>query len=324
MPRTDLYLCAHADPEHHQEVVTDFVTPLARSVRERPELHSLFFVRMNLPTWQVRLRAAGDVRWLHGPYLQEAEERLRPLVSSGVVTEVERTHYQREIERYGGEEGMELAEKIFHHDSLACLEWMELERNGELQRNRRELALLMAERYADLLGLEGTERARFYHFGYRWTRDMGTWDEADFEKLEARYRQIAPAMHELLQGEASHDPETLWGGAASARIARDFFDPLRPLLTRVVAGFEAGRIRQHLAYLGWSYTHLPCNRLGLPPLPEAILRYLQHRYHQEHNGLPGPEAFADEPPPTPTGPRLDAGAPEPTAERPDSPSEPSP
>lgn|GEM_PF-662834 len=289
MPLSELYLCAHAGPEHHPAVVTDLVLPLGLSIRDRPELSSLFFVRMNVPTWQVRFRVVGEETWLHGAYRDEAEERLEPFLREGVVTKVEWTRYEREVERYGGEEGMELAEKIYLYDSLACLEWLALERKGGLDRTRREIALLLGERYADLLGLEGRERAHFYHFGYTWAREMGTWDEASFAKLEERYRQIEPAMHEMLDGEVSRDPEALWGGSASAEIADRLLRELRPWLERVVEGFRAGRILQHLGYLGWSYTHLPCNRLGLPPGPEAILRYLQHRYHQENHGLPGPD-----------------------------------
>ena len=301
MTLSELYLCAHAAPEHHPEVVTDLVLPLALSIRDRPELRSLFFVRMNVPTWQVRLRVVGEERWLQGIYRQEAEERLQPFLRDGVVTRAEWTRYEREVERYGGEEGMDLAETIYLHDSLACLEWLRLEREGKLGRSRREIALLMAERYADFLGLEGTERARFYQFGYVWAREMGTWEDEDLAKLEARYRQIEPAMREMLEGELSRDPETLWGGPESWQVAERFLHALQPLLARVVEGFRAGRIAQHLSYLGWSYTHLPCNRLGLPPTPEAILRYLQHRYHQEHHGVPGPEDLPPIPL-TPTGP----------------------
>jgi thiopeptide-type bacteriocin biosynthesis protein len=295
MTRSELYLCAHAAPENHGTVVSEFVLPLALSIRDRPELHSLFFVRMNVPTWQVRFRVVGEEGWLHGPYRREAEERLQPFLDDGRITEVEWTRYQREVERYGGEEGMDLAEKIYLHDSLACLEWLALERAGKLTRSRREIALLMGERYADLLGLEGTERARFYHFAYRWALAMGTWDEGDLDKLEHRYRELAPGLREMLEGELAREPEALWGGTESAAIAERLLRALEPLLTRVAEDCRAGRIRQQLAYLGWSYTHLPCNRLGLPPAPEAILRYLQHRFHQERHGLPGPDEFPVEP-----------------------------
>lgn len=305
MPHPELYLCAHAAPEHHPAVVTDFVLPLGLSVRDRTELHSLFFVRMNVPSWQVRLRVVGDQAWLQGPYREEAEERIRPLLGDGRVTKVEWTRYEREVERYGGEEGMELAEKIYTHDSLACLEWLALEREGRLHRTLREIALLLGERYADLLGLRGRERARFYLFGHAWAREMGTWDDESFAKLEKRYRQIEPGLQEMLDGEVSRSPEALWGGPESQAIAERLLRDLQPWLERVVAGARDGRIRQHLGYLGWSYTHLPCNRLGLPPGPEAILRYLQHRYHQEHHGLPGPDDLPPIPM-TPTGPAPEA------------------
>ena len=43
----------------------------------------------------------------------------------------------------------------------------------------------------------------------------------------------------------------------------------------------AGRVRQELVPLAWSYTHMHCNRLGIDPVAEAILRYFMHRLMQE-------------------------------------------
>lgn len=276
-----LYLCAHASRQRHEQVVAELVTPLVQQIRGRPELSSLFFVRMSEPTWQVRLRVVGDPVWVTGPYRELAERHLEPHRASGLVTEVEWTRYQREVERYGGEEGMALAEEIYLHDSLACLDLMELERRGDLARNRRELALIIGERFAGYLRLDRRRRSHFHHFGYKWTREMGTWDEEDFARLEGRFQQLRPQLVELLRGEIGRDPLLLWGGEEAARVAEGFLGAVRPALERVSEGCTAGRIHQEIAYLCWSYTHLLSNRLGIYPAGEAVLRYLMHRFVEE-------------------------------------------
>jgi thiopeptide-type bacteriocin biosynthesis protein len=287
-PPRCLYLLAHSAQEDHDLVVRDFVTPLVREIRGRPELVSLFFVRMSEPTWQVRFRVVGDPEWIGGPYREAAEQAAAPLREAGVITELEATHYEREVERYGGEEGMALAEELYTHDTWACLEWLALERRGELGRQRREIALLLGELYADHLGLAGEPRRRFYQNGYRWTRDMGTWDDADFARLDQRYEALRPGLAELLAGATRRDPAALWGGEASARVAAELTAAAGPVLERIRQAHAAGRLRQDLAYLGWSYTHLASNRLGLPPAPEAILRYLMQRFHDDDRPLPAP------------------------------------
>lgn len=286
----EIYFLIHTPYEHHETVIATVLTPLVRGIRDAAELESLFFVRLSSPSWQIRFRVVGDSSWLRESYRPAAVERLRPLRETGRVTRVEETKYEREVERYGGPEGMALAEAIYTADTLACLDLLELERRGELGRSRRELALLLGERCADLLGLTGLRRESYYRFAWEWTRELGTWDEDDLAGLEARYEAQAAAFGELLGSETSRDPESLWGGAEAARVVETFLGRVAPRIEQVLAGRAEGKIRQHVSYLGWSYTHLTCNRLGLPPRVEAILRFLMHRHHR---GAPPP--FFEEP-----------------------------
>jgi hypothetical protein len=117
---------------------------------------------------------------------------------------------------------------------------------------------------------------------------MGTWDDADFARLDQRYEALRPGLAELLAGATRRDPAALWGGEASARVAAELTAAAGPVLERIRQAHAAGRLRQDLAYLGWSYTHLASNRLGLPPAPEAILRYLMQRFHDDDRPLPAP------------------------------------
>lgn len=277
------YLCALAPQERHETIIAEFVAPLADEIRRHEALESLFFVRMDDPTWQVRFRVVGDGDWIEGPYRALAEERLRPHLDSGLVDGYEMTHYQREVERYGGEEGMALAEQIYLHDSLACFDFMALERRGKLARQRRELALLVGELFADLLGLHGPFRLQFYEFGYSWTREMGTWEDEDFARVAGHYQKLRPQLVEMFAGETSKIPALQWGGDDAAEVADRLRSQVEPLLAEVYEGHRTGRIGQDLAYLAWSYTHLFCNRLGIYPTPEAILRRLMYHYWEERS-----------------------------------------
>src|SRR5205085_7579027 len=111
-----------------ERILADFVTPIARDLRGEPGLDSLFFARYNVPSWQLRFRVLGRPDWVSGPVFERVRRELEPLQASGAVENVEFAQYDRETERYGGEEGMALAEKLFLHDSLAVLDFMELDR----------------------------------------------------------------------------------------------------------------------------------------------------------------------------------------------------
>jgi thiopeptide-type bacteriocin biosynthesis protein len=279
-----LFAILYAPRERHEEILADFATPIARDVRGAAELSSLFFARYNVPSWQVRFRILGRPDWVSGPVRERVERDLRSLHDTGVIEDAEIAEYDREIERYGGEEGMALAERLFLHDSLACLDFMEAERQGKCEKSRREFSLLLTERLLDLLRFDREQRLAFHAYGHRWPREMGTWSDADVAIIEARYQELKPGLQDLFTGEQSRDPELLWGGEEPARIAARCLEASRPILEAVREGHAAGRIQQDLVYLAWSYAHMQCNRLGIDPTPEALLRYFMCRLLEDGGG----------------------------------------
>jgi thiopeptide-type bacteriocin biosynthesis protein len=281
-----LFVLLYAPRDRHERILADFVTPVARGLRGAPELHSLFFARYNVPSWQVRFRVLGRPDWISGPVFERVERGLGPLKESGAVEGVEYAQYDREVERYGGEEGMALAEKLFLHDSLACLDVMEAERQGLLAKTRREVSMLLTDRLLDLLRFDREQRLAFYAYGYRWAPEMETWKDADLETIEAKYQALKPGLHDLFTGEQSGRPDWLWGGEEPARIAARWQEASRPVAEAILAAHAAGRIPQDLVYLAWSYAHMQANRLGIDPVPEALLRYFMHRVTEDGGGAP--------------------------------------
>jgi thiopeptide-type bacteriocin biosynthesis protein len=281
-----LFTLLYSGRDHHERILADLVTPVAQELRGAAELDSLFFARYNVPSWQIRFRILGETAWIEGPVRERMERAIREL-PEGLVEAVEFAVYDREIERYGGAEGMALAEQLFLHDTLACLDLMAAERAapaGRLGKTRREVSLLMADRLAHMLGFDRGRRLAFYAQGYRWTEEMGTWKEKDLALLEERYQGLKDGLQDLFTGEQSRDPELLWGGPEPARIAARWQEATAPVAERIVAAHAAGRIQQDLAYLAWSYAHMSANRLGIDPTPEAILRFYMHRLLEDGGG----------------------------------------
>jgi thiopeptide-type bacteriocin biosynthesis protein len=278
-----LFTLLYAGRDRHEEILAELVAPVARELRGAPELDSLFFARYNVPTWQLRFRVLGRPGWIDGPVRARIEEGIAAL-PAGVVEGVEFAVYDREVERYGGPEGMALAEQLFLHDTLAVLDLMAAERAGECAKSRREVSLLMADRLLDLLAFDRAQRLAFYAQGYRWTAEMGTWAEKERTLLEERFQGLREGLQDLFTGGQSREPELLWGGALPARIAARWQEATAPIARRIADAHAAGRIQQDLVYLAWSYAHMSANRLGIDPTPEAILRFYVHRLLEEGGG----------------------------------------
>ena len=281
-----LYAAIEAPRERHDELLRELVAPMLRAVRESPELDSLFFVRYADPVWQLRVRILGRPAWIRDEVRPRVERALEPFRARGAIQGVAFGEYLREWERYGGPEGMRIAEQIFTHDSLACLGFLEAEARGECARSRREWSLAFVEDFLELLDLTDAGRAAFYRTGHEWAFREGIFEEADRDRLESRYHALRPGLESLRSACRGGNTARAYGGEAPARIARTCLEAMRPLIMRVRRGWASGSITEPPAQLAWSYTHMHCNRLGLDLPAEAILRYLMWRFYQDESRVP--------------------------------------
>ncbi len=276
-----LYALMICPRESHDRILRGLVAPLVREIRSRPELDSFFFVRYDDPEWQLRFRVLGRPDWVEGPVRRRLEAGLAPFLAEGTIRGVEFGRYAREWERYGGETGMRLAEQLFTHDSLACLDLLEAEEQGRLGASRREWSLVFTERFLDLFGFDAARRLEFYRSGHEWAFRDGSFREEDLPRLERQYQTVREGLGSLLASGPESDGAAAPGGDEPARIALAHLDAARPVAGEILARHAEGKIAQDLVYLVWSYAHLHCNRLGIELVPEAILRYIMFRWHQE-------------------------------------------
>ena len=146
--------------------------------------------------------------------------------------------------------------------------------------------MVLTERVLDLLRFDAKRRLEFYLFGYNWALSMETWKEDELRVLDQRYQALKPGLTDLLIGSQRNDPVRAFGSEEAAEIALRYLDAIRPGVEDLLAAHAAGQVKQDIIYLAWSYTHMQCNRLGIDPTPEAILRYFAHRLFSETAGPP--------------------------------------
>ncbi|MEO6462940.1 MAG: thiopeptide-type bacteriocin biosynthesis protein [Candidatus Eisenbacteria bacterium] len=271
-----LYALLEAPFEHHELIVQELVNPLAQRWRENPELDSLFFVRYSEPVWQVRFRILAGAEWIEREARPLLAQTLESAPLESAIRHVGFATYDREFDRYGGPVGMALAERLFHLDTMACLDWLALERGGETRWTRREFVLLLVERYADAMGFDAEGRLEFDRQGFQWAFDQGVWDEAHRARLDETFERNRRGLEALL----GSDPPVSGSPAEQALVA-EFVRALAPVASELVAGLEAGTIQAHRPYLAWSLSHMFTNRMGIQPPAEAILRYMAYRRHRD-------------------------------------------
>jgi len=118
------------------------IGPLTRELLDSGAADGWFFLRYADPDWHLRWRLHGDASALHTvvlPAVQAAAARLR---ERGMLWRLQVDTYEREVERYGGPQGMRLSERLFQADSKAALDILAALEPGDAGLDERWLLTL--------------------------------------------------------------------------------------------------------------------------------------------------------------------------------------
>jgi lantibiotic biosynthesis protein len=239
------------------QVLNHLVGPLVQSSLDSGAADAWFFVRYGDPDWHLRLRLHGEPGRLHAEVLPSLEAAVAPLLESGQLWRMQLDTYEREVERYGGDRGVELAEQVFAADSEAVLTVMGLLWGDAGLDLRWRMAMRGMDLLFDDLGLTLEEKrsmARRAREGFG--REFGI--DGNFRgQVSQRYRAERPRLEALLDsGQAP--PEPLAEGLEALRRRSLQLAPVAAELRRLG---RAGRLSAPLADIAMSYAHMHINRL---------------------------------------------------------------
>ncbi len=256
-------------------VLTDVVQPVVQAALHTSAAERWFFVRYADPHFHVRLRVKGDPHRLVEEVLPLLHQKAEPLLAEGVMWRLQLDTYERELRRYGGDEGIELSEELFWHDSEAVLGIVRTLRGDEGLDARWRLALYGIDRLLDDFGLD-LERKRAWARGCRdgFAREFDVRGQTR-RALGERYRAERKALDELLGLEEGDDHPL----APGVQLLRERSWRLAPVVERLRTREQ--RLSVSLDDLLWSYAHMHANRLlrGAYRAQELVLYDLLDRVY---------------------------------------------
>lgn len=275
--------------------VLHYLAPLVRSALGDC-VDRWFFVRYSDPEWHVRLRFHGSASRLASELVPRLTRDVAQLVEAGWVSRVVFDTYEPETRRYGGNEGLLLAERFFEADSelgLGLIEVADAALSSEL---RWQLALLSVVSLLDDLAfpvpvrLELMRAARAaYGLEFRVNRTLT-------QALAARYRKLRASVEAIVAGEAMTSGE-------SASLFREPFKR-RSAVNRILAA-ELRQLREHgtleceLADYSLSLVHMALNRMlrwAHRPQELVLCDFLEQAYRSSvARGSRGPDRQAELP-----------------------------
>src|SRR5262249_14404410 len=108
-------------------LVRDTIGPIAVELVASGAASRWFFVRYSDPHGHLRIRFQGDPAALWGLVLPRIRSATAPFEEAEIVWRVQLDTYEREMERYGGADGIIACEEVFHGDSRAAAELLAME-----------------------------------------------------------------------------------------------------------------------------------------------------------------------------------------------------
>ncbi|HEY2270352.1 MAG TPA: lantibiotic dehydratase [Streptosporangiaceae bacterium] len=234
-----------------------------------------FFIRYGDPDWHLRLRVRGAPDRLLRETLPLLHRAVAPLLETGQLWRVQLDTYEREVERYGGEAGILLAERVFHADSdavLAIVRQLTGDAGAEL---RWRVALRGIDLLFDDLGLALEQKlaiARRARHGYG--SEFGA--DGDFSReVSRRYRTERASVEALLDPQRDPPAEL----APSIQVLRQRSMVLAPAVQELRAAAAAGRLSVDIPDLAMSLAHMHVNRMlrSVQRVQELVLYELLSR-----------------------------------------------
>jgi thiopeptide-type bacteriocin biosynthesis protein len=239
------------------QVLNHLVGPLVRSSLASGAADAWFFIRYGDPDWHLRLRLHGEPGRLHAEALPSLEAAAAPLLEAGQLWRMQLDIYEREVERYGGDRGIELAEQVFTADSEAVLTI-----TGSLWGDagldlRWRLAMAGIDLLFEDLGLTLGEKRTVAR---RAREGLGQEFRVDGNfrgQVGQRYRAERAHLEALLDpGQAPPAPLAAGLEALRRRSLR-----LAPVTAELRQLGQAGRLSTTMTDLAMSYAHMHVNRL---------------------------------------------------------------
>ena len=276
-----LYVKLYTGTATADHVLRDVVGPAVQELLRSGAAEGWFFIRYGDPDWHLRLRFYGDPEKLRTEAFPALQSAVAPLLNDGRLWRLQLDTYEREVERYGGACGIVLAERLFHADSDAVLEILELLEEGDAGAEERwRLALrgidaLLADFQFDL----ATKRAMLKHLREAFVKEFRA-DEKLKAQLSDKFRKERTSLETLL--DPARDAESPL--APGFAVLRGRSARLAPIIAELQRCERAGQLSAPLAEIATSYLHMHVNRIlrAAHRAQELVLYdFLAHLYESQ-------------------------------------------
>ncbi|MBU2661043.1 thiopeptide-type bacteriocin biosynthesis protein [Bacillus cabrialesii] len=265
--------------EYLENIIINIVTPIVKQVKDSVQVHKWFFIRyidMQGPHIRLRFLVNEDDIDIVEEITEEHLHRNLSKVLAEPLSEMSRLlpvktdtrsfesgfqqeEYEPEYEKYGGVQGVHIAEDIFQSSSELVLSL--LNDPGFKDNDRFDFALFLMNKTAEHASLSA-DQARDL-----WESMLHHWSGADYTegityktKLEEAAEKRIDVINVVIEKMHSN-PFVIKLTEGYQKILQRAFSQIQ----------ESEKIRTSHSHLSFHYIHMMNNRLGVWPIEEAYL-----------------------------------------------------
>ena len=252
-----LYAKLYTGTATSDQILREVVRTLSQKAMESGAVDRWFFIRYGDPEWHLRLRFHGKPEKVQ-QVLPWLEESASGMLENGRIWKMQLDTYEREVERYGGEQGIDLAERLFHADSEAVLAILEMITGDELADARWKLAVRGIDVFLTDLGMDLKQKHELLKKMSESHKNEFRVSKGYFKlQLGDRYRKERKGLEALLDP-AKEKENPL---APAFEVFKQRSAALAPTIAALRAAEKEGRLTTSVEDLAFSYIHMNCNRL---------------------------------------------------------------
>jgi thiopeptide-type bacteriocin biosynthesis protein len=249
------------------------ITDLYEWIRQREvagDIGRWFFIRYRDTDDHLRVRFDAEPQVLDTVVRPKLERLCKDWSEAGAIWRVQFDTYEREVDRYGGAEAIEVAESIFQADSDLVAELLRTAPADAPGEWRWQIAMKVIDRYYQAFGHDVPARRQAAERSERAFRAEFRVDKDFDADLSRRYR-TERALVEEIAGESVLLPSRL--GWAQQPVAK-FVDRLGPLAAWFGERAQRKSLTKSMGSIAASLAHMHVNRMMLAnPREHEMIAY---------------------------------------------------
>lgn len=266
-----LFIKLYGNASREEELISYHMKHFCEYLLAANVVEQYFFMRYADPKQHIRLRFKGIPEKLNASLLPALNNWLQQLQADGLIQQADISTYEREVERYGGPQLIDLAEKLFFADSEVVSDLLHLTRIQGTDLTQDQIAVISVIHYLGSFGLPFKEQLA-------WFNSMTSYKDylKEFRNDRKIFMEIGNDDHDWAKLKECYEDGNYMIDVLNKRkqIVETYIDKLHDV-------YENGELYNEVEDILGSILHLHLNRLiGIDREREnKIMTLVRHTLH---------------------------------------------